>query len=626
MMSLISKFWNNFKNQPDIWFFFGFLLTFTLSIRKVVLYFLIQGTFNEYSGVFIYLSDVFLILTLVFWFISILCNDFTVLSRYRLWISSAFHKLYIFLPLFLVFLSFISILWSPNQSIALFRSFKLLEFYLLYIYIIFRFAPQLFHPPHRRTNVEQNTPHPNLLLIKEKELAPLSFIRRGAGGEVEIVPRGTFNAFSWIIILSGLFQATIGIIQFFLQTSVGLFFLKESLISPNILGVAKIILNGEIYIRAYGLMPHPNVLGGLLLFSIIITLLYKKMFHVEHQLPPSPLQGEGQGVRLSDVPRPSAGEADGTIKEKYYSMLNCSTWNNWIIENNWFFRLILAIQILALILTFSKSAIIGLLIALAYIIVPCGTFNIPFFFIRRRAGDEVCDCSMWNIFGRVEHLKLIILSILIILVSIFIIIKPNLNSLFFNSFDERVFYLNVPRGTFGSDPVLGIGAGQSVIMMQKFYSQTLEFWQYQPIHNVFLLIFSELGLLGLGLFVWWLWKLFHPPHRRTSVEQFKNSPHPNLLLIKEKELAPLSFIRRGAGGEVKIVPRGTIENNDYILHNNNTYLSSAIFSRYFTGILLGLIFIMLFDHYIWDIQQGSLLFWLTASFVAGICKKYSLHN
>jgi len=224
-MSLISKFWNNFKNQPDIWFFFGFLLTFTLSIRKVVLYFLIQGTFNEYSGVFIYLSDVFLILTLVFWFISILCNDFTVLSRYRLWISSAFHKLYIFLPLFLVFLSFISILWSPNQSIALFRSFKLLEFYLLYIYIIFRFAPQLFHPPHRRTNVEQNTPHPNLLLIKEKELAPLSFIRRGAGGEVKIVPRGTIENNDYILHNNNTYLSSAIFSRYFTGILLGLIFI-----------------------------------------------------------------------------------------------------------------------------------------------------------------------------------------------------------------------------------------------------------------------------------------------------------------------------------------------------------------------------------------------------------------
>jgi hypothetical protein len=31
---------------------------------------------------------------------------------------------------------------------------------------------------------------------------------------------------------------------------------------------------------------------------------------------------------------------------------------------------------------------------------------------------------------------------------------------------------------------------------------------------------------------------------------------------------------------------------------------------YFKAIFLGLIFIMFFDHYLWDIQQGQIMFWL----------------
>ncbi|MDO9231383.1 MAG: O-antigen ligase family protein [bacterium] len=442
--------------------------------------------------------------------------------------------------------------------------------------------------------MEQNTPHPNLLLIKEKVWnvprgtifkTPFSFMRRRAGDEVA----GSKTAWLfWIIMLSGLFQGIIGIVQFFLQKSIGLFWLRESLISPNILGVAKVILHEETYVRAYGLMPHPNVLGGFLVFSIIITLLYKQLFHA------CPQQECSTPARDKNVPR-------GTF---------LGGWNIFgRVEQLWFFNLILAIQILALILTFSKSAIIGLLIALVYINVPRGTLS------SENQGSSI-DCSTWNIFGRVEHLKLIILSTLILLASTFFILKPNLDSLLFNSFSERLFYLNVPRGTFESDPIFGIGAGQSVLFMQKYFPQKLEFWQYQPVHNVFLLIFSELGLVGLGLFIWWLWKLFHPVNS-DNVPRGTLSEHGAGAEQKKKDLTPLSFIRRGAGGEVDMEQ----EYNGYILHNDNTYLSSTIFSRYFQGILLGLIFIMLFDHYIWDIQQGSLLFWLTAGFVAGINRK-----
>jgi hypothetical protein len=41
----------------------------------------------------------------------------------------------------------------------------------------------------------------------------------------------------------------------------------------------------------------------------------------------------------------------------------------------------------------------------------------------------------------------------------------------------------------------------------------------------------------------------------------------------------------------------------------------------FKGILLGFIFIMLFDHYFWDIQQGSLMLWILLGIIAGINKR-----
>ena len=645
-MSLISRFWNNLKTQPDIWFFFGFLLTFTLSIRKVLFFFPIQKTFNEYSGAYIYLSDIFLILTFIFWFISILCNNSSYLSILKLCLSSVLHNLpphqkykdnlykikiypkdtfktrqkrilnfwwrgtYITLPLFLVFLSFGSILWSPIQSIAFFRSIKILEFYILYIYIINRLIPQLFYACLPARQMEQfdlsdlqkdipdnslNVPRGTISKYTSPQLSPC----KGDGDGCSTWNILNTKIFFWIIIFSGFIQGIIGIIQFFLQKSIGLFWLRESLISPEILGVAKIILNGEKYIRAYGLMPHPNVLGGFLLFSIIITLLYKKLFHA--CLPVRQVEQDTPHLNHILMEEEKLNVPRGTFsKYLHYFTLNCSTWNNCFFGNNWIFIFILTIQTLALILTFSKSAIIGLIIAFFYINVPRGTIHSPFSFIRRRTGDEVKLFHACLPARQVEQFKILILSSLIILISIIFIVKPNLDSIFIKSLNERLFYLDVPRGTFETDPFLGIGAGQSVLSMQKFYSQTLEFWQYQPVHNVFLLIFSEFGLIGLGLFIWWLWKLFHSP---------KNVPRGT---IKNKELNIEQLNNR---------EKGIIDNNKYILNNNNTYLSSIIILRYFKGILLGLLFIMLFDHYLWDIQQGSLLFWLTAGFIAEIIRK-----
>ncbi len=172
-VKFLVKFWHDFKLQPDVWLFYGFLLTFTLSVRKVLFFYPINGQFNEWTGIYLYLSDIFLILALFLWGIFILRNKMVSLStllethtehktqphkssaflpnrnklqgifltgsidNIKLWLKQAI----ICLPLLLVFWSFISILWSENQNIALFKAIKLLEFYFLYLYIIFKFSP-----------------------------------------------------------------------------------------------------------------------------------------------------------------------------------------------------------------------------------------------------------------------------------------------------------------------------------------------------------------------------------------------------------------------------------------------------------------------------------------------------
>ena len=206
--------------------------------------------------------------------------------------------------------------------------------------------------------------------------------------------------------------------------------------------------------------------------------------------------------------------------------------------------IVLCLELLALFLTFSKSAIIGLGLALLYLFfinVPRGTFMVH---LKKQA-------------------KWLLLGILLAVTFLFVI-RVNLNIFFTQSFEERGIYQNVSRGTILSNPILGTGIGQFVISMQEHSKQVLEFWQFQPVHNVFLLIWSELGIVGLFLFFLFLFKLLW---------------------------------------NKKNVPRETFSNNVY-----------------FKAILLGLMFIMLFDHYLWDIQQGQILLWMTLGFVVGLRK------
>ncbi|HOX10842.1 MAG TPA: hypothetical protein PK333_02530, partial [Candidatus Moranbacteria bacterium] len=260
MTHAFKKIFASFLERPDVWFFCGFLITFTLSIRKVLFFYPINGTFNEYTGIYLYLSDIFLFLTIATW-LFILCNKYSILSTFKLFAlkcstwnillknyiqnvprlprsNKMFHvehfvyfwggtflclkKVYkqvinnytIIFPLLLAIFSFLSILWASNQSVAFFRSIKLLEFILLYFYIIYNV------PRSPRTNEQSLRVEAGGTFLAKAEdkkgltLAPCS----------ENVPRGTFsestgwNIFSGfliIIIISGFIQSIIGFVQFF---------------------------------------------------------------------------------------------------------------------------------------------------------------------------------------------------------------------------------------------------------------------------------------------------------------------------------------------------------------------------------------------------------------------------
>jgi len=423
IMKWMKTLWNNFTHQPDIWFFYGFLFTFTLSARKVLFFYPLVGKFNEYSGIYLYLSDLFLFLTILCWIISLLCNKNNYLSIYNApsknrcstWniiFKKAKDKLIYILPALLVIFSFISIFWSENRYVSLFRSIKILEFYLLFLYIVLN------------------------------------------------VPRGTFlKRMFQIIIFLGVFNSILGIWQFIFQHSIGLYWLKESIISPELPGVAKIIFDNERFIRIYGFFPHPNILGGFLLLSIGLTVIYRTIFLEQITFP---------------------------VNNK------CSMWNICDRYKRIFLYFILFIQLCALFLTFSKSSWIAVLIILTCILC----LNVP----RGTLAKYLRKSSKYIFFSS---------TILILLI---IIIKPDINSFIIKSSDERMFYFSNSFGYISfldftnnytlsslSNILLGTGSGQSVLFLQNI--PNILDWQFQPVHNVFFLILNELGLIGFLLFL-----------------------------------------------------------------------------------------------------------------------------
>ncbi|MEK7598800.1 MAG: hypothetical protein AAB487_03625 [Patescibacteria group bacterium] len=547
-MALTRNAWEKFKTQPEIWFFYGFLLTSPFSIRKVFFDYPLLGGFNEYSGIYLYLSDIFLGLAIGAWILSILYNkmynlsmsSFGTILRFPSGIKMFHVKHFSFLrdrtiiallglPTLLVLWSFITIYWSNQPEIATYRSFKLFEFYLFYLFLALN--PRCSTPTSTRGD------------------------RLSMRGEWNILR----NAFR-IIIVIGLINAIIGILQFILQHSVGLFWLKESLISADLPGVAKVVLGGVKYIRAYGLFPHPNILAGFLLLSIILTLAYRQIFTLPKHLSRSPI-----GSKMFHMEHFTLSRSGGL------------------------FALILGIQIVGGILTFSKSAFLGFILAFICLarnyIVSRGTrilFPWQLLKLAKTIGPKNRENSSftkkWLIF-------LIISFILVVL-----IINPDFKALFIQPISERLTFLLIAKDIISSNFLTGIGAGQFVIEMQKYSPQALQAWQLQPVHNVFLLILSEIGLAGLSIFVLFLWKLFHVKH--------------------SKKIAGVKCSTWNSQGcEVYSKPPGTDVPRETIEY---TLSLQSVFG----ALLIGFFVTTLFDHYLWDIQQGQIMLWAVLGLLA----------
>src|SRR3989344_4540909 len=136
----------NLKRSSDairrhVFWFVLFLLSLPFSIRKVFAVFTADGTFNEYLDVSLYLSDVLLCITLILY---ILENKSYILSI-SYW-RKMFHVehllLPIFIPAFFIFWSGLSIFWSESLSLAWFTFLRLIEGFLLYLYILMQNVPR----------------------------------------------------------------------------------------------------------------------------------------------------------------------------------------------------------------------------------------------------------------------------------------------------------------------------------------------------------------------------------------------------------------------------------------------------------------------------------------------------
>jgi hypothetical protein len=448
-----------------------FLATFTLNIRKVFLmpYSFLNGTFNEYLTISIGWADILMTTVIIIYttkyiysqFLNVFFTRITSNNNNKLLsIATSYNYVSretIILILFLAWMG-LSITWSQYKPISLYRLITFLEIaYFAFIAI-------------RK--------------LKNQKWLNLAIIA---------------------ILANGLLQSLLGIAQFIHNSSLGFRFLGESIIGPNIDGVAKFFFHGQKHIRAYGTFPHPNILAGFLLIPIFIILT-------------------GLFIRSIFARTFNENVARETILGKMPS---------------WLLIISLSVQIFGLTLTFSRSAFFGFVLGLLLI-----GFALRKYISKKFLLSTLSFLILMTIgFGFLMYLN-----------------KNSISAFSTQSLTERTLYTNVARETISTQPFLGVGIGQFVLNEFIKYP-SLEGWKYQPVHSVYLLIFSELGISGLILFMLLLVLIFRCKIR------------------------------------IKAVSKLTL-----------TYIV-------YYCIIYSFLFVSLFDHYFWDIKSGIIIFTLPIIFL-----------
>jgi len=313
-----------------------------------------------------------------------------------------------------------------------------------------------------------------------------------------------------VLLVSGVFQAILATAQFFKQSSLGLKFIEAGKYFPGAPGVATFLMGDDKVMRAYGSFLHPNVLAGFLLLAIFCFYA----LWIKNRIKPIFMIG--------------------------------------------FFVLVFGLFV-----TFSRESIFTFLfISFVFLLA-------RFFQLRRLEHTEERLLA-----GK----KLMILALFFVVFSLVssLILLPQVKTRFFGfslkeeAVDLRFFYNKMAIQIIKEKPVLGIGIGNFVNYSHNYPAflraaakmagtdnEMIPIWIFQPVHNIYLLIASEIGIFGLLFFVLFI-----------LIKVFKS-----IKPIKPKELfdviGPMPFL------------------------------------------FIAFLIIGLSDHYFWTLQSGGIIFWLS---------------
>lgn len=286
-----------------------------------------------------------------------------------------------------------------------------------------------------------------------------------SGGLITTDLRSLLRKFMTLTVITAVFESGIAITQYFTQHALGLKKLGEiNFSSPECAPSSFRMHDGSLWIfdhlfsdpgktefitRAYGTLPDPNILGGYLVFSLLASCY---LFMVS--------------------------------SKKSRIWLTCAMFA----------------QFFSLFITYSRSAFLGVILGAAVFF----SFDCLRCFLERR--KETKSMSLSNCFS----CKFLILVMLGCFTACMLLFYPQLlerggyvnykNTLAQDADHERIVYQEIAANIIEQHPLTGVGFNNYVLEMKEHSQQELPYFYSHPVHNIFLLVASETGLLGLASF------------------------------------------------------------------------------------------------------------------------------
>ncbi len=365
----------------------------------------------------------------------------------------------------------------------------------------------------------------SLFLAESKPLALYAFIRLAIlvgfslTASVLLLRRKVFEWALALMVVLALFESSIGILQFRTQGSVGFQRLGEPHLTLADPSIARAVVEEGRVIRAYGTFPHPNVLAAFLLMGLIA--LYYFWFSVAR---------ESMVWSLGESPK------------KFFRRYAPIFWHSIFLGPALF------VVLAGLALTFSRTAwAIALFISL---------FLISYFLFLSQYRRQA-----FKLFVVLVTSSLLLVTVLFPFISHRFSISATEPSVV-----QRLIYNRIGWEIVKTHP-FGVGIGNEVIyavgqgLYQKFgITKSL---LHQPTHNIYLLMASEIGILGLAAFLWFIGTLVI-----SGLKHWESADRLPLVI-------------------------------SYLL-------------------LVSLLLFGFIDHFVWDIPQGEIMFWLIVGMMLSV--------